>query len=138
VPFKLAFYEAFLDKCQELRAQGHIVMFCGDVNTAHNEIDLAHPKANQKTTGFLPEERAWLDRFVEAGYVDTFRHFYPDLKEQYTWWSMVTRARERNVGWRLDYFFIVKEGLDQAEDAFILPEVMGSDHCPVGIKLRRV
>ncbi len=136
VPFKLTFYEAFLNKCQELRAQGHIVIFCGDVNTTHREIDLAHPKANQKTTGFLPEERAWLDRIVETGYVDTLRHFYPNLKGQYTWWSMVTRARERNVGWRLDYFFIAKEGLDRVDDAFILPQVMGSDHCPVGIRLR--
>ncbi|MCL4294876.1 MAG: exodeoxyribonuclease III [Anaerolineae bacterium] len=136
VPFKLAFYEAFLNACEELRARGQTVIFCGDVNTAHREIDLAHPKSNQKTTGFLPEERVWLDQFVSAGYVDTFRHFYPDLAGQYTWWSMVTRSRERNIGWRLDYFFVAAEGLDRVEDAFILPDVVGSDHCPVGIRLR--
>jgi exodeoxyribonuclease-3 len=138
VPFKLAFYDAFLDKCEQLRKRSQPVIFCGDVNTAHNEIDLTHPKTNQKTTGFLPKERAWLDQVVETGYVDTFRHFYPDLPEQYSWWSMPTRARERNVGWRLDYFFVAQELLGYVTDAFILPEVMGSDHCPVGLRLQRV
>jgi exodeoxyribonuclease-3 len=136
VPFKLAFYDAFLDKCESLRAQGHNVIFCGDVNTAHREIDLAHPRENQNTSGFLPEERAWIDRVIEAGYVDTFRYFHPDLTGGYTWWSMPTRARQRNVGWRLDYFFVARELLDRVSDAFILPEVMGSDHCPVGLRLR--
>jgi exodeoxyribonuclease-3 len=136
VPFKLAFYDAFLERCEGLRAQGQMVVFCGDVNTSHQEIDLARPKENQKTTGFLPEERAWIDRVVEAGYVDTFRHLQPDLAGQYTWWSMITRARGRNIGWRLDYFFIVNEAMDRVSDAFILPEVMGSDHCPVGLRLR--
>lgn len=135
VPFKLAFYDAFLELCQDLRRQGKAVIFCGDVNTAHQEIDLAHPKSNQNTTGFLPEERAWMDRLVAAGYVDTFRHFHPDLAEQYTWWSMPTRARERNVGWRIDYFFVAAEVLERVVEAFILPDVMGSDHCPVGITL---
>ncbi len=137
VPFKLAFYAAFLEKCEALRAQGQAVIFCGDVNTSHKEIDLTHPKANQNTTGFLPAERAWIDRVVEAGYVDTFRHFYPDLPEQYTWWSVPTRARERNIGWRLDYFFIVREALERVTGAFILPDVSGSDHCPVGINLSK-
>jgi len=136
VPFKLAFYDAFLGQCEQLRAQGHAVAFCGDVNTAHREIDLARPRQNQKTTGFLPEERAWLDQVVAAGYVDTFRYFYPDLTEQYTWWSMPARARERNVGWRIDYFFVAEEVLERVIDAFILPEVTGSDHCPVGMRLR--
>lgn len=136
VPFKLAFYDAFLEKCEALRAEGHSVVFCGDVNTAHKEIDLAHPRANQNTTGFLPDERAWIDRVVDAGYVDSFRYLHPDLAEQYTWWSMPTRARERNVGWRIDYFFVAPELLDRVADAFILPEVMGSDHCPVGLRLR--
>jgi exodeoxyribonuclease-3 len=136
VPFKLAFYDAFLEKCEGLRAQGQAVIFCGDVNTSHQEIDLARPKDNRNTTGFLPEERAWIDRVVEAGYVDTFRHFYPDLTGAYSWWSMPTRARERNVGWRLDYFFVAGEGMDRVVDAFITPEVVGSDHCPVGLRLR--
>ena len=136
VPFKLDFYQAFLDKCEALRAAGKTVIFCGDVNTAHREIDLARPKENQTTTGFLPEEREWMDRFVAAGYVDTFRLHHPDLADQYTWWDQLTRARDRNVGWRIDYFFIAAEAADRIEDAFILPDVLGSDHCPVGIRLR--
>ena len=130
------FYAAFLEKCEALRKQGQAVIFCGDVNTSHQEIDLAHPKANEKTTGFLPEERAWIDAVLAAGYVDTFRSFYPDLEGQYTWWSMPTKARERNIGWRLDYFFAAAEVMDRITDAFILPDVEGSDHCPVGIRLR--
>ena len=136
VPFKLDFYDAFLDKCERLRAQGQSVIFCGDVNTAHKEIDLAHPRENQNTTGFLLEERAWMDRVVQAGYVDTFRHFHPGLAGQYTWWSVPTKARERNIGWRIDYFFVGSELLDRITDAFILPVVTGSDHCPVGLRLR--
>jgi exodeoxyribonuclease-3 len=136
VPYKLRFYDAFLARCQALRAAGRRVLFCGDVNTAHREIDLARPKPNRKTTGFLPEECAWMDRLVQTGYVDTFRHFYPDLAGQYSWWSTVTGARARNVGWRLDYFFAAPECIARVKDAFILPEVTGSDHCPVGIRLR--
>lgn len=135
VPFKMAFYETFLQKCEELRAAGKAVLFCGDVNTAHHEIDLANPKSNQNTTGFLPEERAWMDKLVAAGYVDTFRYLHPTLPEQYTWWSVPTRARTRNVGWRIDYFFVAAELLPRVADAFIVPDVMGSDHCPVGLKL---
>lgn len=136
VPFKLAFYQAFLARCQEFTAQGRAVVFCGDVNTSHREIDLANPKSNQNTTGFLPEERVWLDQLLAAGYIDTFRHFYPELPGQYTWWSTVTRARERNVGWRLDYFFVSPELRPRLQNAFILPDVTGSDHCPVGLQLR--
>jgi exodeoxyribonuclease III len=135
VPYKLAFYDAFLEKCETLRSAGKQVIFCGDVNTAHQEIDLARPKENQTVTGFLPEERAWIDRVVATGYVDTFRHFYPDLREQYTWWHQVTFARRRNVGWRIDYFFATAELLPRVVDAFIFPGVMGSDHCPVGLAL---
>jgi exodeoxyribonuclease-3 len=136
VPFKLAFYDAFLEKCEQLRKRGQPVVFCGDINTAHSWIDLANPQSNQKTTGFLPEERVWLDKVVEAGYVDTFRHFYPEATGQYTWWSMPTRARERNIGWRLDYFFVGSEFMEHVTAAFILPEVMGSDHCPVGLQIQ--
>lgn len=135
VPFKLAFYDAFLERCQALRASGRQLIFCGDVNTAHQEIDLARPKENQTVTGFLPEERAWIDKITSMGYVDTFRCFYPDLREQYTWWHQVTFARQRNVGWRIDYFFAAVEVLPRVAGAFILPEVMGSDHCPVGMTL---
>ncbi len=136
VPFKLAFYDAFLHKCEELRAEGRQVIFCGDVNTAHRPIDLARPQANRFHTGFLPEERAWIDRVIEAGYVDTFRHVHPDLPGQYTWWSQRFGARDRNLGWRLDYVFVAAELLDRVTDAFIRPDVPGSDHCPVGIHLR--
>lgn len=136
VPFKMAFYDAFLNKCEQLRAAGQNVIFCGDVNTAHRKIDLARPKSNVKHTGFLPQERAWIDKVIAAGYVDTFRHLHPDTAGAYTWWSVPTRARARNVGWRLDYFFVAREVLDRVTDAFILPDVLGSDHCPVGIKLQ--
>jgi exodeoxyribonuclease-3 len=135
VPYKMAFYDAFLETCQRLRAAGKGIIFCGDVNTAHREIDLANPRENREHTGFLPEECAWLDEVIGQGYVDTFRHFYPDLAGQYTWWAAPMHARERNIGWRIDYFFASSEMLAAISDAFILPEVAGSDHCPVGIRL---
>jgi exodeoxyribonuclease-3 len=131
--YKLEFYDAFLKYVSGLVTQGRRVVFCGDVNTAHKEIDLARPKENVNTSGFMPVEREWLDRFVEAGFVDTFRMFHPDKAECYTWWDMKTRARQRNVGWRIDYFFVSENMRDQVKDAFILPDVLGSDHCPVGI-----
>ncbi|MER2600300.1 MAG: exodeoxyribonuclease III [Caldilineales bacterium] len=133
VPYKLAFYDAFLSKCAALRATGKPLIFCGDVNTAHREIDLARPRENVGVTGFLPEERAWLDAVTAAGYVDTFRYLYPDLTEQYTWWHQVSFARQRNVGWRIDYFFVSPDLLPRVTDAFIHMDVMGSDHCPVGV-----
>jgi len=135
VPYKLAFYDAFLGVCERLRGEGRLLVFCGDVNTAHREIDLARPKENQNITGFLPEERVWLDRLIAHGYVDTFRHCHPDLTGQYTWWLQWGGARERNIGWRIDYFFVAAAVLPRVTDAFILPEVRGSDHCPVGMKL---
>lgn len=136
VPYKLAFYDAFLATCETLRRRGKPVIFCGDVNTAHQPIDLARPRENVGVTGFLPEERAWLDAVVDAGYVDTFRHLYPDLPGQYTWWNQVSAARQRNVGWRIDYFFVSPDLMPRVEEAFITPEVLGSDHCPVGLVLR--
>ena len=107
---------------------------CGDVNTAHTQIDLARPKENEKNTGFLPEERAWVSKFIEAGYVDTFRHFTKG-PGHYTWWDYKTKARERDIGWRIDYFFVSENMKTNLKDAFILNDVMGSDHCPVGIEL---
>ena len=135
VPYKLAFYDAFLAFCDGLRDQGRSLVICGDVNTSHREIDLARPKQNQKSTGFLPEERAWLDRWTAAGYVDTFRHCYPETAGAYTWWLQWGQARERNIGWRLDYFFVTPDLAPFIGDAFILPDVKGSDHCPVGLTL---
>jgi exodeoxyribonuclease-3 len=132
--YKMTFYEVFLQYADTLKAAGKKLVICGDLNTAHNEIDLARPKENAKISGFLPEERAWMDKFVSHGYIDTFRHFNKE-PNQYTWWDMKSGARERNVGWRLDYFFVSENILSSIKQAFIMPEVMGSDHCPVGITL---
>lgn len=132
--YKMRFYDAFLDIADGLKAEGKNIVVCGDVNTAHREIDLARPKENSKVSGFLPEERAWVDRFVEHGFVDTFRMFNQE-PGHYTWWDTMTRARERNVGWRIDYFFVNEGFTHRVVNATILPEVMGSDHCPVGLEL---
>lgn len=133
--YKMDFYSAFLKHLKKLLKQGKKIVVCGDVNTAHRVIDLARAKENQKTSGFLPEERAWIDKLIKAGFIDTFRVFN-DEPGNYSWWNMVTRARERNVGWRIDYFFISDNLSSNLKSAFILPGVMGSDHCPVGIELK--
>jgi len=130
--FKMDFYDAFLDYVKKLKKKGKRIIICGDVNTAHKEIDIARPKENAKISGFLPEERAWMDKFIDSGFVDTFRMFNQE-PDNYTWWDLMTRARERNVGWRIDYFFVSDNMKDLIKDAFILPDVMGSDHCPIGI-----
>lgn len=130
--YKMDFYEAFLDFVEPLRQEGKKIIICGDFNTAHKEIDLARPKENEKVSGFLPVERAWMDKLTAHGYADAFRHFNHE-PGQYTWWDLKSRARERNVGWRIDYFFVTENLLELVSDAFIMPEVMGSDHCPVGI-----
>lgn len=132
--YKMEFYDAFLDYVENLRREGRNVVVCGDVNTAHKEIDLARPKENEKISGFLPEERAWMDTFFDHGYVDTFRKFNQE-PGNYSWWDQMTRARDRNVGWRIDYFFTDADFTSNLTDGFILPDVMGSDHCPVGIEI---
>ncbi|QOJ29171.1 MAG: exodeoxyribonuclease III [Ignavibacteriales bacterium] len=132
--YKLDFYDAFLDYAQKLTSEGKKLVICGDFNTAHKAIDLERPKENEKVSGFLPEERAWMDKFTEAGYTDTFRMFNNEGKN-YTWWDQVTRSRERNVGWRIDYFFVSNNFRKKVKSAWIMPEVMGSDHCPVGIEI---
>jgi exodeoxyribonuclease-3 len=134
VPYKLAFYDAFLDYAQRMRRAKPVVV-CGDFNTAHKEKDLARPKQNETTTGFLPEERAWLDAFVAAGYVDTFRRVHGDVEGAYTWWSYRMGARKRNIGWRIDYFFVSEELAPAVRNAWIEQDVHGSDHCPVGLEL---
>lgn len=133
--YKMEFYEAFLEHVRQVLSSGKRVIVCGDVNTAHREIDLARPKENEKVSGFLPEERAWIDRFLAAGFLDTFRMFTSE-GGHYSWWDYKSRARERNVGWRIDYFFVSANLAERVKSAFILPEVMGSDHCPVGIELQ--
>lgn len=132
--YKLDFYDTFLAYAGNLKAKDKNIVVCGDFNTAHKEIDLARPKENERVSGFLPIERAWIDTFVDHGYVDTFRYFNKE-PDQYTWWDLKTRARERNVGWRIDYFFVNKEFLPHVKNAFIFQDVMGSDHCPIGIEL---
>jgi len=133
--YKMTFYNVFLDFADTMVSAGKKLVICGDVNTAHKEIDLARPKENSKTSGFLPEERAWIDKFVAHGYVDTFRHFHKE-PQQYTYWDIKSGARARNVGWRIDYFFVSENLLPSVTNAFILPGVMGSDHCPIGITLK--
>jgi exodeoxyribonuclease III len=133
--YKMDFYDAFLDHCESLRSQGKKLIITGDVNTAHRAIDLKNPKANAKNSGFLPEERAWIDKFIAHGYVDTLRLNHPE-PDQYTWWTYRANARQRNIGWRIDYFFVTEDLVPQVKDAFIQPEVMGSDHCPIGLEMQ--
>jgi exodeoxyribonuclease-3 len=132
--YKLDFYTNFLDYADNLKAKGNNIIVCGDFNTAHKEIDLARPKENANISGFLPIERAWIDTFIDHGYIDTFRYFNK-TPDQYTWWDFKTRARERNVGWRIDYFFVNKELLPHLKKSYIQQEVFGSDHCPIGIEI---
>lgn len=132
--YKLEFYDAILDYCNNLVKEEKRVVICGDYNTAHKEIDLKNSKANEKLSGFLPIERAWMDKFIDNGYTDTFRIFNPE-KIEYSWWSYKFKARERNAGWRIDYHFISNNMLNDIKDAKILNGVMGSDHCPVMIEI---
>ncbi len=133
--YKMDFYEAFLQFVEPLKASGERLIICGDFNTAHKEIDLARPKENENISGFLPIERAWMDKFVAHGFIDTFRQFNKE-PSQYTWWDLKSRARERNVGWRVDYLFVSENLLSSVSKAFISAEVKGSDHCPIGIILK--
>jgi exodeoxyribonuclease III len=133
--YKLSFYDHFLEFIENLRKTTPNIIFCGDVNVAHKEIDLARPKENINHVGFLPIERAWVDKVTEKGWVDIFRHFYPDKTESYTYWDMKSYARERNVGWRIDYFFTTKEFTKKIKSIEILDDILGSDHCPVKITL---
>jgi exodeoxyribonuclease-3 len=134
--YKLEFYEEILEHFESLRAKRVPIVFCGDVNTAHCEIDIHNPKDNETTSGFMPIERAWIDKVVGLGYIDTFRHFHPGEINQYSWWDLRTRARERNVGWRLDYFFVTPDLAPRLKSASIEMDVMGSDHAPVVLELR--
>lgn len=129
--FKLKFYGEFL---KYIKKKKKPVIFCGDVNTAHKEIDLARPKQNEKTSGFLPEERVWIDKFISSGFLDSLRVF--DTRgENYTWWDLKSYARDRNIGWRIDYFFISSDLRGRLKSAKILTNVYGSDHCPISIEL---
>lgn len=134
VPYKLAFYDAVLERIERLKRAGPVLVL-GDYNTAHQPIDLARPKSNEKTSGFLPEERAELDRWLAAGWQDTFRARHAGEAGHYTWWRQWGEAREKNVGWRIDYALASPSAARRVRDAFIWPQVMGSDHCPVGVDI---
>ncbi len=133
--YKLEFYDATLEFCESRRKEGRELVVCGDYNTAHNEIDLARPKDNEDVSGFLRVERDWMDKWEAHGYIDTFRKLYPDKAEAYTWWSLRTAARNRNVGWRLDYFYVTPKLFRKVKDSTMLSDVQGSDHCPVMLEL---
>jgi len=132
--YKLDFYDAFFEMTNDQLKQGRNVIICGDYNIAHKEIDLANPKQNENYSGFLPVERAWLDRIETMGYVDTFRQFNQE-PDHYSWWTYRANARARNIGWRIDYFWVNQAFLPKVSSAFIQPNISGSDHCPVGITL---
>jgi exodeoxyribonuclease III len=134
VGYKLDFYAHLLKVCDALHKKGESLILTGDFNTAHQPIDLKNAKQNKNTSGFLPEERQWVQKFLDHGFVDAFRYLYPE-KAQYTWWSQVTNARERGIGWRLDYFLVSENLMNRVKDVIIHEKVMGSDHCPVELIL---
>ncbi len=135
IDYKLAFCEQIIKWLNKLRKTGKVVVLAGDLNIAHEEIDLARPESNHGSPGFLPEERKWMSKFLDKGWVDTFRSLYPE-EEVYSWWSARTRARDRNIGWRIDYHLIHEDDIDVLEDAGIQTQVLGSDHCPVTLDLK--
>jgi len=134
--YRMEWEDAFRDYLKELDT-GKPVIICGDLNVAHKEIDIKNPASNRKSAGFTDEERAKMTELLAQGFTDTFRHFYPDKKDAYTWWSYFSNARERNVGWRIDYFLVSDRLQDSLHDAGILADVMGSDHCPVTLELKK-
>jgi exodeoxyribonuclease III len=135
VDYKLRFYAELLKICDEMHRKGRKIIITGDFNTAHNDIDLANPKENAETSGFLPEERIWIDHFLEHNFVDAFRELHPN-KVQYSWWTYRVNARARGIGWRLDYYLVSKELMPYVKDVIINDEILGSDHCPVSLLLR--
>jgi exodeoxyribonuclease-3 len=134
--YKLDFYDSFLELINRLHKKQPNIIFCGDVNVAHKALDLARPKENETHVGFLPIERAWVDKVISNHWIDVFRHFYPTLPDAYTYWDMKTFARERNVGWRIDYFFTSPEMIKKIKSIEILDQVLGSDHCPIKLTLK--
>jgi exodeoxyribonuclease III len=134
VDFKLDFYAHLLEMCDSQHSGGNKIIITGDFNTAHLPIDLKNPKENEKTSGFLPEERAWVQKFLDHGFVDVYRHLYPE-RVQYTWWTYRFNARQRGVGWRLDYFLVSEALVPAVQDVIIHEAVLGSDHCPVELRI---
>jgi len=135
VQFKLEFYAYLLKICDQLHNDKKNIIITGDFNTAHREIDLKNPKENSKISGFLPEERVWIDYYLQHGFVDIFRHLYPD-KVQYSWWTYRFKAREKGIGWRLDYFLVSEMLVSSIKDVTIHDDVYGSDHCPVSLEMK--
>ncbi len=135
IDYKLRFYDAYLDNCMDWLKRGRHVVTLGDFNTCHQEIDIAHPKENEDVSGFLPVERAWIDKYISAGFTDTFRLMHPNLTDAYTWWSNRANSRERNIGWRIDYAFVDSAIEKNVTGAQIHPEIEGSDHCPISVDL---
>lgn len=133
--YKMQFYDRFLDYIENLKKEGKSIIICGDVNTAHKELDIARPKANENTSGFLQMERDWITKFLKYGYIDTFRLINDEIKDKYSWWSYRANARENNVGWRIDYFYVSDDLKDFVKDAYILDDIFGSDHCPIGLEI---
>ncbi|MCY7786513.1 exodeoxyribonuclease III [Bacillus inaquosorum] len=134
IDYRMQWEEALLSYILELDQKKPVIL-CGDLNVAHQEIDLKNPKANRNNAGFSDQERGAFTRFLEAGFIDSFRHVYPDLEGAYSWWSYRAGARDRNIGWRIDYFVVSERLKDQIEDASISADVMGSDHCPVELMI---
>ncbi len=132
---KIVFYDRVLAYMNDLHQQGRHVVVGGDMNVAHTAIDLARSKENDGKIGFHPEERAWVDRVIASGWVDAYRALYPEQEDVYSWWDMVTRARERNVGWRIDYFFLRSELVPQIKKIGYLSDQYGSDHCPISLEI---
>jgi exodeoxyribonuclease III len=132
--YKLDFYAHLLSLCDRLHANGEQVIITGDFNTAHHPIDLKNPKSNEKNSGFMPEERAWVQKYLDHGFVDAYRCLYPE-RVQYTWWTYISNARQRGVGWRLDYYLVSQRLMPHVKDVVIHDGVLGSDHCPVELIL---
>jgi exodeoxyribonuclease-3 len=135
VDYKLDFYAKVLETCDKLHRKGESLIICGDFNTAHMPIDLKNAKQNAKISGFMPEERAWVQRFLDRGFIDIYRHLYPE-RIQYTWWTYVNSARARGVGWRIDYFLVSEALIPRVKDVIIHDEIFGSDHCPVELIIK--
>lgn len=135
IDYKLRFYDTFLDNSLDWLKRGKHVITVGDYNTCHTEMDIARPKENENISGFLPVERAWIDKYIAAGFVDSFRHLHPNLTNAYSWWSNRMMARARNVGWRIDYAFVDAGIIGNVVDSRIHPDVQGSDHCPISLEV---
>ncbi len=132
--YRMTWEDAFRKYLLELNKKKPVIM-CGDLNVAHKEIDLKNPKTNRRNAGFTDEERNKMTELLESGFTDSFRYIYPDKTEAYTWWSYMFKAREKNVGWRIDYFIVSDSIKEKIKDSYIYPEILGSDHCPVGLEI---